>query len=148
MKKFMTEFKEFAMRGNMIDLAVGIIIGGAFTTIVNSLVNDVINPVLGLVIGRIAFSSLFITLDGKSYASLKAAEEAGAAVLKYGSFVSNMINFVIMAFVVFLFVKVISKLTPKSETTNEVTTKICLYCKSEIAIDAIKCPHCTSELTE
>ncbi|HIT60524.1 MAG TPA: large conductance mechanosensitive channel protein MscL, partial [Candidatus Fimousia stercorigallinarum] len=88
MKKFMTEFKEFAMRGNMIDLAVGIIIGGAFTTIVNSLVNDVINPVLGLVIGRIDFSSLFITLDGKSYASLKAAEEAGAAVLKYGSFVS------------------------------------------------------------
>lgn len=148
MKKFMTEFKEFAMRGNMIDLAVGIIIGGAFTTIVNSLVNDVINPVLGLVIGRIDFSSLFITLDGKSYASLKAAEEAGAAVLKYGSFVSNMINFVIMAFVVFLFVKAISKLTPKSETTNEVTTKICPYCKSEIAIDAIKCPHCTSELTE
>ena len=148
MKKFMTEFKEFAMRGNMIDLAVGIIIGGAFTTIVNSLVNDVINPVLGLVIGRIDFSSLFITLDGKSYASLKAAEEAGAAVLKYGSFVSNMINFVIMAFVVFLFVKVISKLTPKSETTNEKKKKICPYCKSEIAIDAIKCPHCTSELTE
>jgi len=147
MKKFLNEFKEFAMRGNMIDLAVGIIIGGAFTTIVNSLVNDVINPVLGLVIGRIDFSSLFITLDGKSYASLKAAEEAGAAVLKYGSFISNLINFLIMAFVVFMLVKMIAKLTPKAEEKPEIpTTKVCPYCKSEISIDAVRCPNCTSEL--
>lgn len=147
MKKFLNEFKEFAMRGNMIDLAVGIIIGGAFTTIVNSLVNDVINPILGLVIGRIDFSSLFITLDGQSYTSLKAAEEAGAAVLKYGSFISNLINFMIMAFVVFMLVKIIAKLTPKAEAKPEVpTTKVCPYCKSEISIDAVKCPNCTSEL--
>lgn len=147
MKKFLSEFKEFAMRGNMIDLAVGIIIGGAFTTIVNSLVNDVINPVLGLVIGKIDFSSLFITLDGKSYSSLKAAEEAGAAVLKYGSFISNLINFIIMAFVVFMMVKIIAKLTPKAEEVpEEPTTKICPYCKSEISIDAVKCPHCTSDV--
>ncbi|MDO4943284.1 MAG: large conductance mechanosensitive channel protein MscL [Lachnospiraceae bacterium] len=147
MKKFLNEFKEFAMRGNMIDLAVGIIIGGAFTTIVNSLVNDVINPILGLVIGKIDFSSLFITLDGKSYASLKAAEEAGAAVLKYGSFISNLINFLIMAFVVFMLVKIIAKLTPKTEEKPEVpTTKVCPYCKSEISIDAVRCPNCTSEL--
>ena len=98
MKKFLSEFREFAVRGNMLDLAVGMIIGGAFTTIVGSLVNDIINPILGLVIGKIDFSSLFITLDGGSYKTLAAAEAAGAAVLKYGAFISNIINFVIMAF--------------------------------------------------
>ncbi|MEE1312234.1 MAG: large conductance mechanosensitive channel protein MscL [Lachnospiraceae bacterium] len=150
MKKFLNEFKEFAVRGNMIDLAVGIIVGGAFTTIVNSLVNDVINPILGLVIGKIDFSSLFITLDGGAYKSLAEAEQAGAAVLKYGSFISNVINFIIMAFVVFLLVKGINFLrTPKKEEIKEEpTTKTCPYCKSEIAIEAVRCPHCTSEIKE
>jgi large conductance mechanosensitive channel len=149
MKKFLNEFKEFAVRGNMIDLAVGIIVGGAFTTIVNSLVNDLINPVLGLVIGKIDFSSLYITLDGGSYKSLADAEAAGAAVLKYGSFISNIINFIIMALVVFCLVKAINKLrAPKEEAPAAPTTKVCPYCKSEIAIDAVRCPHCTSEVTE
>lgn len=149
MKKFLNEFKEFAVRGNMIDLAVGIIVGGAFTTIVNSLVNDLINPVLGLVIGKIDFSSLYVTLDGGSYKSLADAEAAGAAVLKYGSFISNIINFIIMALVVFCLVKAINKLrTPKKEAPAAPTTKVCPYCKSEIAIDAVRCPHCTSEVTE
>jgi large conductance mechanosensitive channel len=147
MKKFLNEFKEFAVKGNMIDLAVGIIVGGAFTTIVNSLVNDIINPILGLVIGKIDFSNLFITLDGGHYESLSAAESAGAAVFKYGSFISNVINFLIMAFVVFLLVKAINKLRiPKEEAPVEPTTKICPYCQSEISIKATRCPHCTSEL--
>ena len=147
MKKFLSEFREFAVRGNMLDLAVGMIIGGAFTTIVGSLVNDIINPILGLVIGKIDFSSLFITLDGGSYKTLAAAEAAGAAVLKYGAFISNIINFVIMAFVVFVLVKAINKLRlPKEEAPAEPTTKVCPECKSEIAIDAVRCPHCTSEL--
>ena len=147
MKKFLSEFREFAVRGNMLDLAVGMIIGGAFTTIVGSLVNDIINPILGLVIGKIDFSSLFITLDGGSYKTLAAAEAAGAAVLKYGGCISNIINFVIMAFVVFVLVKAVNKLRlPKEEAPAEPTTKVCPYCKSEIAIEAVRCPHCTSEL--
>jgi large conductance mechanosensitive channel len=147
MKKFLNEFKEFAVKGNMIDLAVGIIVGGAFTTIVDSLVNDIINPILGIVIGKIDFSNLFITLDGGDYSTLAAAEEAGAAVIKYGSFISNLINFIIMAFVVFLLVKAINKLRkPKEEAPAEPTTKICPYCQSEISIKATKCPHCTSDV--
>ena len=133
MKKFLSEFREFAVRGNMLDLAVGMIIGGAFTTIVGSLVNDIINPILGLVIGKIDFSSLFITLDGGSYKTLAAAEAAGAAVLKYGAFISNIINFVIMAFVVFVLVKAINKLRlPKEEAPAEPTTKVCPYCNAGI----------------
>ena len=103
MKKFLKEFKEFATRGNMFDLAIGIIIGGAFTTIVNSLVNDIINPVLGIFTGSIDFSNLFVSLDGNHYDTLAyAAEAAGANVFKYGSFISNVINFIIMALVVLL----------------------------------------------
>ena len=104
MKKFLKEFKEFATRGNMFDLAIGIIIGGAFTTIVNSLVNDIINPVLGIFTGSIDFSNLFVSLDGNHYDTLAAAEAAGANVFKYGSFISNVINFIIMALVVFVLV--------------------------------------------
>lgn len=148
MKKFIAEFKEFAVRGNMIDLAVGIIIGGAFTAIVSSFVNDVVNPFLGLFTGNIDFSSLYLTLDGNEYASLAAAEEAGAAVVKYGSFISNVINFIIMALVVFIMVKMINKLREpkKEEAPAAPTTKKCPYCMSEIAIEAVRCPHCTSEL--
>ena len=143
MKKFIEEFKEFAMRGNMIDLAIGIIIGGAFTTIVNSLVNDIINPLLGIITGNIDFSNLFIALDGNHYATLADAEAVGASVFKYGSFISNVINFIIMALVVFLLVKVINKLrTPKKVEEPAPTTKKCPFCQSEISIAATRCPHC------
>lgn len=146
MKKFIEEFKEFAMRGNMIDLAIGIIIGGAFTTIVNSLVNDIINPLLGIITGNIDFSNLFIALDGNHYATLAEAEAVGASVFKYGSFISNVVNFIIMALVVFLLVKVINKLrTPKKKVEEPApTTKNCPFCQSEINIAATRCPHCTS----
>jgi len=109
MKKFIQEFKEFALKGNMMDLAIGMIIGSAFTGIVNSLVNDIINPILGIFTGKIDFSNLFLTLDGSHYETLDAAEKAGAAVFKYGSFISNVINFIIMALVVFCIVKFLNK---------------------------------------
>ena len=136
MKKFLKEFKEFATRGNMFDLAIGIIIGGAFTTIVNSLVNDIINPVLGIFTGSIDFSNLFVSLDGNHYDTLAAAEAAGANVFKYGSFISNVINFII---------KIINRLrTPRHAEEQAPTTKKCPFCCSEIDIKATKCPHCTS----
>lgn len=138
------EFKKFALRGNMIDLAVGMIIGSAFTGIVNSLVNDVIMPVVSIFSGRVDFSNWFLSLDGTSYATLEAAQTAGAATLNYGTFISNVLNFLIMAFVVFLFVKGMNKLHKKEEAP--VTTKKCPFCKSEIALEATRCPHCTSEL--
>ena len=135
----------------MMDLAVGMIIGAAFTAIVQSLVNDIINPFLGIFTGKINFSDLFIALDGKEYASLAAAEKAGAAVIKYGSFLSALINFLIMALVVFLLVKGLNKrrsLAEKPEAPAAPTTKVCPFCKTEIAIDAVRCPHCTSVLEE
>ncbi len=138
------EFKKFALRGNMIDLAVGMIIGSAFTSIVNSLVNDMIMPLVSVFTGKVDFSNLFIALDGNSYATLEAAQEAGAATFNYGTFISNVINFIIMAFVVFMFVKAMNKL--KHEEPAPVTTKKCPFCQSEINIEATRCPHCTSEL--
>ena len=147
MKKFIQEFKEFALKGNMMDLAIGMIIGSAFTGIVNSLVNDIINPILGIFTGKIDFSNLFLTLDGSHYETLDAAEKAGAAVFKYGSFISNVINFIIMALVVFCIVKFLNKLRkPAPEAPAEPTTKKCPYCMSEISITATRCPNCTSSL--
>lgn len=153
MKKFIQEFKEFALKGNMMDLAIGIIIGAAFTAIVSSLVDDIINPFLGLFTGNIDFSNLFVALDGQDYATLEAAESAGAAVIKYGSFISNVINFIIMALVVFLIVKVINKmrtgLSRKPEEAEAAPeTKTCPYCQSEIKIKATRCPNCTSQLED
>lgn len=153
MKKFIEEFKQFAIKGNMMDLAIGIIIGGAFTGIVNSLVNDIVNPVLGLVTGNIDFSNLFIALDGNTYATLAEAEELGVSVFKYGSFISNVINFIIMALVVFILVKIINKMRtvgqkPVEEAPAEPTTKVCPFCQTEISIKATRCPHCTSILEE
>ncbi len=153
MKKFMTEFKEFALKGNMMDLAIGMIIGAAFTSIVSSLVDDIINPFLGLFTGKIDFANLFVALDGGDYATLEAAEEAGAAAIKYGSFISNIINFIIMALVVFMIVKVLNNLRKRSEKPAEAapaepTTKACGYCLSEIPIKASRCPHCTSQLMD
>lgn len=141
------EFKKFALRGNMIDLAVGIIIGGAFNSIVNSLVNDIIMPLLGVFTKNINFSNWFIALDGEDYASLQAAEDAGAAVIKYGLFLSNILNFIIMAFVVFLIVKWINKLRKPDEPVAP-TTKKCPYCYSDIHLDATKCSHCTADVAK
>lgn len=142
------EFKQFAIKGNMIDLAVGMIIGTAFNKLVSSLVNDMIMPLLGLLTGKIDFSKLFIALDGKKYETLAEAEELGVACFKYGSFFAGLIDFLIMAFVVFLFVKWMNKLRDFNKTPEPAkapTTKVCPFCKSEIAIEASRCPHCTSE---
>lgn len=148
-KGFIAEFKKFIMRGNVIDLAVGVIIGGAFQTIVNSLVNDVFMPVISLATKGMDFSNWFISLDGNKYETLAKAQEAGAAVISYGNFISAVINFIIMAFVIFVFVKAINALAEKTSKPAEPaapTTKKCPYCKSEIDIEATKCPHCTSSL--
>ncbi|MBQ4603394.1 MAG: large conductance mechanosensitive channel protein MscL [Clostridia bacterium] len=148
---FFGEFKKFIMRGNVIDLAVGVIVGGAFQAIVKSLVDDVVMPVISLATKGINFADLFIALDGGEYATLAAAQEAGAATLNYGNFISAILNFLIMAFVVFLLVKGINTIADKSKNKEEAapaapTTKECPYCKSEIAIGATKCPNCTSDL--
>ena len=140
------EFKKFALRGNMIDLAVGMIIGSAFTGIVNSLVNDIIMPVVSIFTGKVDFTNWFISLDGSHYPTLEAAQAAGAATFNYGSFISNVFNFIIMAFVVFMFVKLMNKLSHKEEAPAAPTTKKCPYCQSEISIEATRCPHCTSDL--
>ena len=147
--KILQEFKKFAIKGNMIDLAVGMIIGTSFNKIVSSLVNDVIMPALGIFTGKIDFAKLYIALDGKEYESLAAAEEAGAACVKYGAFLAGLLDFLIMAFVVFLFVRAINKLrdvNKEPEAPKAPTTKVCPFCKSEISIEATRCPHCTSEL--
>lgn len=137
MKKFIEEFKTFINRGNVIDMAVGVIIGGAFKTIVDSLVADIINPLIGC-IGGLDFSAYSLKLKGE-------------AVLNYGSFITAIINFLIMALVIFLIISTINKVSAKmAKKTEEIpaapTTKQCPFCKSEIAIDATKCPHCTSEV--
>ena len=138
------DFKKFAMRGNVIDMAVGVIIGGAFGKIVGSLVNDIIMPPIGMAMGKIDFKNLFISLNGKEYATLEAAKKAGAPVLAYGSFINTVMDFLILAFVIFMMVKQINKLTPPPVPKPD--PRLCPYCKSEIADDATRCPHCTSQL--
>lgn len=145
--KMLKEFKKFALKGNMIDLAVGIIIGGAFNGIVRSLVDDIIMPLFSLFTKRIDFSNLFLALDGKTYESLPAAKEAQVATINYGLFLSGILNFVLMAFVVFLLVRWINKLK-KNDMAAAPTTKKCPYCVSEINIKAAKCPHCTADIEE
>lgn len=149
MKKFLEEFRAFALKGNMIDLAVGMIIGSAFTSIVNSLVNDIFMPILSLLTGKIDFSNMFIALDGNKYANLAAAQEAAVATINYGAFITQTINFLLMAMVVFIAVKQINKLEKmgkKPEAPAAPTEKTCPYCKTKIPVDAVRCPHCTSEL--
>ncbi len=151
MRNLLNEFQTFIARGNVIDLAVGIIIGSAFSTIVQSLVNDIIMPPIGLILNDVNFNDLFITLSGGDYDSLQAAKDAGAATLNYGLFITNVINFLIIAFVVFLLVKQVNTLKSRfenQETTSDPTTKKCPYCLSEIAIKATRCPNCTSHLDE
>ena len=148
-KGFANEFREFIMRGNVMDLAVGVIIGGAFQSIISSLVDDIIMPIISLITGGIDFSNWFITLDGSSYPTLAQAQEAGAATLNYGVFITAIINFLLMALVIFCIVKSLNKLSDKMKKEQEEaapTTKICPHCKSEINIEATKCPCCTSDL--
>ena len=139
------EFKEFIMRGNVMDMAVGVIIGGAFSAIVNSLVNDVIMPVISLATGKIDFTNLFVALDGSKYATLAEAQEAGASVFAYGSFIQAIIEFLIIAFCIFMVIKGINKLH-KPEEAPAPTTKVCPFCKNEVPLEATRCGFCTSEL--
>ena len=149
------EFKEFAMRGNVVDMAVGIIIGGAFGTIVKSMVSDVLMPPLGLLLGGVDFSNLFAVLkEGAEaagpYASLADAQKAGAVTVNYGLFVNTVISFVIVAFAVFLLIRGLNRLQREQaepEPEPEPNTKSCNFCFSEIPLAATRCPHCTSELT-
>lgn len=140
------DFKEFAMRGNIVDLAVAVIIGGAFGKIVSSFVDDIIMPLLGLLIGGVDFTNLFISLDGTSYDTLRAAQEAGAATLNYGNFLGYVFDFLVIAFSIFMVIRQLSKLKKKEEIIEEITTKDCPYCITEIPLPATRCPFCTSEL--
>ncbi len=151
MKKFFKEFKEFISRGNVLDLAVGVIIGGAFKDIVNSLVNDLISPVIGLVF-KADFKDLVVKVKDAVIDPVTLEELEPALEIRYGAFITGVINFLIMAFVVFLIVKGVNtlvNLTKKKEEPAPApapTTKACPYCKTEIALDATRCPHCTSQL--
>jgi len=138
------EFRDFAMRGNVIDLAVGVVIGGAFGKIVTSMVNDLIMPLIGLLLGKISFNNLFITLGDGNFKTLEEAQKAGVATLNYGLFINNILDFLIIAFAIFIVIKQINKLAKKKEEPAPVTEKTCKYCFSTIHIDATRCPHCTS----
>lgn len=139
------EFREFALKGNVVDMAVGIIIGGAFTGIVTSLVNDVLMPPLGYLTGRVDFSQLYLNLTGQAYASLAEAEAAGAAVVRYGQFLNASLNFLLVAFAVFLLVKQINALR-RMEPPPAPNTHPCPWCLQEIKLAARRCPHCTAEV--
>lgn len=139
------EFKDFAMRGNVLDMAIGVIIGGAFGKIVSSLVSDVLMPPIGLLMGKVDFSSLFLTLSGTPQPSLAAAKAAGAPTINYGVFLQTVFDFIIIAFVIFMLVKQVNRLK-KPEAPGALTTKDCPHCLSTIPIKATKCAHCTSAL--
>ena len=145
------EFKDFISKGNVIDLAVGVIIGGAFSGIVNNLVTNLVTPAISLLTGKVSFTDLFIALDGGEYATLAAAQEAGVATINYGLFIHAVIDFIITAFVIFLLVKGINKIRSMGKKDEPVveaapTTKVCPFCKTEINIEATRCPNCTSEV--
>ena len=141
------EFKEFIMRGSVLDLAIGIIIGAAFGKIVTSFVNDILMPPVGLLLGKVDFTNLFINLSGQPYATLADAKAAGAATINYGLFINAVLDFVIIAFVIFLIVRQVNRMRRKpAAVPAEPTTKECPYCFSVIPIKALRCPNCTSDL--
>jgi large conductance mechanosensitive channel len=140
------EFKEFAMKGNVIDLAVGVIIGSAFGKIVSSLVSDIIMPLVGLLIGNRDFSNLFLTLGAGNFDTFAEANKAGVATLNYGVFLNNVLDFLIISFSIFIVIKQINRFARKKKAPEVAKTKLCKYCCSEIHIDATRCPHCTSDL--
>jgi large conductance mechanosensitive channel len=139
------EFKEFAMKGSMVDLAIGIVIGAAFGKIITSLVSDVIMPPIGLLLGKVDFASLFIDLSGKGYATLAEAKADGAATINYGLFLNTAIDFVIVAFVIFLIIKQINRMK-REEAPAPPDTKDCPYCYTGIPVKATRCPNCTAEI--
>lgn len=141
------EFKEFIARGSVMDLAIGIVIGAAFGKIITSFVSDILMPPIGLVLGKVDFSNLYINLSGGHYDTLKAAKEAGAATINYGLFLGTIVDFLIVAFAIFLVIRQINRMKRKQEEAAP-DTKECAYCRSNISINAIKCPHCTSELKQ
>jgi large conductance mechanosensitive channel len=141
------EFKEFAMRGNVVDMAVGIIIGAAFGKIVSSFVNDVLMPPIGLLLGKVNFSNLFIDLSGNNFATLEEATKAGAATINYGLFFNTILDFIIVAFAVFLMIRQINRMKREPEAAPVAPdTKQCPFCLSTVPLKAVRCPHCTSEL--
>lgn len=140
------DFKEFAIRGNVIDLAVGIIIGVAFNSVVNSLVNDILMPPIGLILANVDFQNMFVTLWGSHFKTVAEARSGGAVTLNYGTFVNSVINFLIVAFCVFFLVRQINKLKKKAPQEARSAFKECPYCKMTINNNAVKCPHCTSDL--
>ena len=146
MLKTLEEFKNFAMRGNVVDMAVGVIIGGAFGKIVSSLVNDILMPPIGRALGNVDFSGLFVSLTGQHFATLAEAQAAGAPTLNYGIFLNTIINFLIVAFSIFMVVKQLNRFQPKPQPKAAPSTKECKYCYSAVAIKATRCPNCTSEL--
>jgi len=140
------EFKEFAMRGNVLDMAVGIVIGAAFGGIVTSFVQDVLMPPIGRLVGHVDFSNLFVNLSGTHYDTIAAAKAAGAATLNYGLFLNTVINFLIVAFAIFLLVRQVNRFAPKPAPAAAPTTHDCPYCLSAVPLKATRCAHCTSEL--
>jgi large conductance mechanosensitive channel len=142
----MHEFRKFIARGNVIDLAVGIVIGAAFSAVVKSFVDDILMPPIGKLTGGVDFKSLFVSLDGKHYASLEAAKAAGAATVNYGAFINNLIAFVIVAWAVFLIVQGYDRLRRREAAAPEPDRKDCPFCRESIALAATRCPHCTAEL--
>lgn len=145
------EFKEFALKGNVLDMAVGIIIGAAFGAIVQSLVADVLMPPLGLLFNRVDFANLFVVLKEGTpvgpYVSLALAREAGAVTLNYGQFINTIVRFIIISIVIFYVIRTMNRLKRKEQTESVPNTKLCSFCRSSVDIEATRCPHCTSELS-
>jgi large conductance mechanosensitive channel len=140
------EFKKFIMRGNVLDLAVGVIIGGAFGKIITSLVNDIIMPPIGLILGKVDFSNLFITMSGEKFDMLVHAQEAGSITLNIGLFINSLVDFLIISLAIFLLVKQLNKLEKKEEKTVEIVKKTCPFCLTEISKEATRCSACTSKV--
>lgn len=142
------EFREFAMRGNMMDLAIGVIIGGAFGKIIASLVSDILMPLIGLLLGNVSFVNLFVSLDGNQYATLEDAKTAGASIFAYGNFLQAVVDFLIIALVIFLLIRAMNKMKKEEAPAPEAapTTKDCPFCAMAVPVNANRCPHCTSQL--
>ncbi len=141
------EFKEFVMRGNVVDMAVGIVLGAAFGKIVTSFVSDILMPPIGLVLGKADFSNLFIDLSGTGFATLAEAKKAGAATINYGLFFNTILDFIIVAFAIFLLIRQINRMRRQPEAAPAAPdTKECPFCLSTVPLKAVRCPHCTSEL--
>jgi len=153
MGKIMKEFKEFAVKGNVVDMAVGVIIGGAFGKIVTSAVNDIFMPIISIFVGKVDFSNLFIALDGNKYNTVAEAQEAGVGVFNYGNFIQTAFDFLLLALIVFFMVKLINKAAKKDKVEEAPAAPapaphLCPFCKTEISPEATRCPHCTSVLSE